>query len=79
MESTATFDTNNRSPLWLYMTGGMYLTIIPFTYNAYNSNLNIYLDNVHMPYSYDLPTYYIYAVRQSDKQMISNKSIYNDE
>lgn len=72
MTSIATFGTNNRSPLGLYMTGGMYLTVIPFTYNAYNSNFNIYLDNVHMPYTYDLPTYYIYMVRQSDKQMISS-------
>lgn len=71
MSSPATFGTNNRAPLGLYMTGGMYLTIIPLTYVAYNSNFNIYLDNVHMPYTYDLPTYYIYVVRQSDKQMVS--------
>lgn len=73
MTSIATFGTNNRSPLGLYMTGGMYLTVIPFIYNAYNSNFNIYLDNVHMPYTYDLPTYYIYVVRQhADKQMVSS-------
>jgi hypothetical protein len=71
MGSPAIFGSNHLSPLGLYMTGGMYLTIIPFTYNAYVPQFNIFLDNVHMPYSYDLPTYYIYVVRQSNQQMVS--------
>jgi hypothetical protein len=61
------------APLAVYMTGGMYLTIIPFTYVTY-SNFNIYLDNVHMPYTYDLPNYYIYIAEESDQNMVSSNS-----
>ena len=52
----------------MYLTSGMYMTIIPFSY-AINSQSTFtsWLDNAHMPYSYDLPTYYIYAARQSDR------------
>jgi hypothetical protein len=70
----ATFGTNNLSPLGLYLTGGMYLTIIPFSYVTSTSPLSIYLDRVHMPYTYDLPTYYIYAMRQSDKLIVAYNS-----
>lgn len=58
----------------MYMTGGMYLTIIPFTYTAYTTPFSIYLNNVHMPYSYDLPNYYIYITQQSDQQMVASNS-----
>lgn len=74
MANPATFGTNNISPLSMYMTGGMYLTIIPFTYTASTSPFNIYLNNVHMPYSYDLPSYYIYIAQQSDQQMVASNS-----
>jgi hypothetical protein len=73
LANPATFGTNNMAPLAVYMTGGMYLTIIPFTYVAY-SNFNIYLDNVHMPYTYDLPNYYIYIAEESDQNMVSSNS-----
>ena len=74
MASPATFGANNISPLSMYMTGGMYLTIIPFTYTASTSPFNIYLNNVHMPYSYDLPNYYIYIAQQSNQQMVASNS-----
>ena len=41
----------------------MYLTIIPFTYQTTSAPtlFEIKLDNVHMPYDYDLPDYYIFV------------------
>lgn len=74
MTSPATFGTNNMAPLSVYMTGGMYLTVIPFSYTAATSPFTFYLDNVHMPYSYDLPDYYIYVTRMSDQQMTASNS-----
>ena len=39
----------------------MYLTVIPLKYLAGASDsFQVQLDNVHMPYDYDLPNYYIY-------------------
>lgn len=73
MVSPATFGANNLSPLSVYMTGGMYLTVVPFTYNAY-SDFVFYLDNVHMPYTYDLPSYYIYITESSGLNMVSSNS-----
>ncbi len=42
----------------------MYLTIIPILYmsGAVANTFTIQLDNVHMPYDYDLPDYYIYFI-----------------
>jgi hypothetical protein len=74
MATPVSFGANNMAPLALYMTGGMYLTVIPFTYIASTSPFTLYLDNVHMPYTYDLPSYYIYVTRMSDQQMISSNS-----
>ena len=72
MSTPATFGSNNLSPLSVYLTGGMYMTVIPFIYVASASPFTIYFNNVHMPYSYDLPSYYIYVARQSDQYMISS-------
>jgi hypothetical protein len=44
----------------------MYLTIIPFVYFATQTSWSFTLDDAHMPYSYDLPTYYVYGIRNSD-------------
>lgn len=46
------------------MSSNMYLTIIPILYisNAASTTFTIMLDNVHMPYDYDLPNYYIYFI-----------------
>jgi hypothetical protein len=74
MTTPATFGSNNLSPLSVYMTGGMYLTVIPFTYISSTSPFTFWLNNVHMPYNYDLPNYYIYVARQSDQRMISSNS-----
>lgn len=54
------------------MTNGMYLTVIPFTYVAASTPFTIYFDKVHMPYSYDLPNYYIYVLKQTDQKMVSS-------
>ncbi len=42
----------------------MYLTLIPILYitSGAATSFNITLDNVHMPYDYDLPNYYIYFI-----------------
>lgn len=74
MANPATFGTNNMAPLSVYMTSGMYLTVIPFTYTASTSPFTFYLDNVHMPYSYDLPDYYVYVTRMSDQMMAASNS-----
>lgn len=73
MTSPAVFGVNNMAPLSVYVANGMYLTIIPFTYTAF-SNFVFYLDNVHMPYSYDLPNYYIYITYQSDQRMAASNA-----
>ena len=60
----------------MYLTSGMYMTIIPFSY-AINSQstFTFWLDNAHMPYSYDLPTYYTYAARQSDRLITASNEL----
>lgn len=50
----------------MYVANGMYLTVVPFIYVSGSTTFTFTLDNVHMPYSYDLPTYYIYSIRYSD-------------
>ena len=42
----------------------MYLTLIPILYitSGVSTTFTIMLDNVHMPYDYDLPNYYIYFI-----------------
>ncbi len=66
MGSPATFSAINEStPLGFYYASNMYLTVIPFSYVTYQTAFTFYLDNAHMPYSHDLPNYYIYAIQQS--------------
>lgn len=52
----------------------MYLTIIPFTYVSSQLTFTFHLDNAHMPYTYDLPTYYIYAIRNSVWDLTSSNA-----
>ncbi len=73
MNNPAIFGSNNMAPLSVHVTNGFYLTVIPLTYTAY-SNFVFYLDRVHMPYSYDLPSYYIYVTYQSDQTIASSNS-----
>ena len=47
------------------MGGGMYLTVIPFTCSGLLSTANLWIDNLHMPYHYNLPNYYIYLLEPS--------------
>ena len=76
MSSPATFSgANELSPLSMYVTNGMYLTIIPFTYITGTTSFSFTLDNAHMPYSYDLPNYYIYAIRFSDWFFTSSNAL----
>ncbi len=55
---------NEAEPVSVYMNGGMYLTIIPILYMSGTpaNTFTIVLDDVHMPYDYDLPDYYIYFI-----------------
>jgi len=69
---TGTYD---QAPLSMYVTNGMYLTIIPFTYVASQTAFNFTLDQAHMPYSYDLPSFYIYAIRYSDWYLTSANAL----
>ena len=52
------------------MANNMYLTVIPFSYTTTSqSTFNFWLDKAHMPYTYDLPNFYIYIARQSDRRV----------
>lgn len=46
----------------------MYLTIIPILYvtTGAANTFKVMLDDVHMPYEYDLPNYYIYFINSGD-------------
>jgi len=44
----------------------MYMTVFPFTLNPSLTFFTFYLDNLHMPYHYDLPNYYIYVISDSN-------------
>lgn len=74
MLTPARFFSDNLSPLSLYMTNGMYLTFIPIKYVVTNTLFNITLDNVHMPYTYDLPNFYLYIAKDGDFLMASSNS-----
>lgn len=76
MTSPATFTgVNDQAPLSMYVANGMYVTVIPLTYNAYQTYFSFTLDQAHMPYSYDLPSFYIYTIRQSDQYMTSANAL----
>ncbi len=57
-----TLGSSQAAPVSVYMGGNMYLTVIPLKYTTASgpTSFKIQLDNVHMPYNYDLPDYYIY-------------------
>lgn len=50
----------------------MYLTVIPLKYVSSLYTYTINLDNVHMPYNYDLPNYFIYTYESSGGTMASS-------
>lgn len=66
-----TFYTDHLSPLSVLMGEGMYITIIPFTCSSYLSTFTMWVDNLHMPYHYNLPNYYIYLLEPSSNTMAS--------
>jgi hypothetical protein len=61
------------------MNSGMYLTLIPILYmtNSAPDLFKILLDNVHMPYDYDLPNYYIYFIDSGDTPNGNTMSVSN--
>jgi hypothetical protein len=76
MSTPATFQgTFEQSVLGFYYTNGMYLTVIPLTYGSSVTAFTFYLNNAHMPYSYDLPTYYIYVVNQGNYMLTSSNAL----
>ena len=76
MTTPATFSgVNDQAPLALYYANGMYLTIIPFVYATSTTAWSFTLDYAHMPYSYDLPNYYIYNIRYSDWYLTTSNAL----
>ncbi len=76
MTTPATFTgLNDQAPLSMYITNGMYLTVIPFTYVTTQTTFTFTLDKAHMPYSYDLPNYYIYSIRNADWFFTSSNAL----
>ena len=76
MVSPATFTgTYDLSVLGFYYANNMYLTVIPFSYVTSQTVFTFSLNNAHMPYSYDLPNYYIYAIQQSSNYYSSTNAL----
>ena len=76
MTSPATFvGTNDQAPLAVYFYSGMYLTMIPLQYVNGTATFSFWLDKAHMPYTYDLPNFYIYTIRRSDYLVTSSNSL----
>jgi len=48
-------------PVSIYMGDNYYLTVIPFQYSPSVNSFTIHLDDVHMPYTYDLPDYHMFV------------------
>ena len=73
MTSPAVFGAiEDHSPLGLYVANNMYLTVIPLEYKTTSSTtFSFYLDDAHMPYTYDLPSVYIYTSRYRDSETYS--------
>ena len=61
--SNPTMGYDERSPLSSYMNDNMYMTVIPFECSGCASTFTFDIDQLHMPYHYDLPNYYIYILR----------------
>lgn len=75
LTTPATFTpTGENTPLGLYLANGMYLTVIPLTYVSSTAAFTFWLDRAHMPYTYDLPDMYLYAIRKNDWYLTSANS-----
>jgi len=73
MSTPATFiGTLDQSPLAVYFYNNMYLTMIPLQYVTSTVSFTFWLDNAHMPYTYDLPNFYIYTIRRNDWRITSS-------
>ena len=52
------------SPLSVKLTSGMYMAVFPFTVpSTTQTSIKFWIDNLHMPYNYDLPNCYMYVVQ----------------
>lgn len=54
------------------MGSGMYLSVFPFQITGGLASFTFYLDNIHMPYHYDLPNYYIFVISGSWNDMVAS-------
>jgi hypothetical protein len=50
----------------------MYFTAIPLRYTSALYSYTITLNNVHMPYNYDLPNYFIFTYESNSRTMASS-------
>lgn len=48
-------------PLSVYLGGHYYMTAMPFKYTSSLTSFTMYFDDVHMPYTYDLPDYHMFV------------------
>lgn len=48
-------------PLSVYLGDHYYMTAVPFKYTSSLNSFFMYFDDVHMPYTYDLPDYHIFV------------------
>lgn len=48
------------------MTTGMWMSVFPFQISSGMATFTFTLDNLHLPYHYDQPNYYIFVMGGSD-------------
>lgn len=70
--SNPTFYADYRCPLSVKISSGMYLSIFPFQITPSITSFTFYLDNIHMPYHYDLPNYYIFVISGGWNDMLAS-------
>lgn len=70
--SVLTFGADENSPLFLTMTPTNYLTFIPFAAST-TTAFSFFINNLHLPYTYDLPYYSIFLTNS-----VGNIDSYNE-
>jgi hypothetical protein len=53
------------------MGSGMFMSVIPFQVSSSISSFSFTIDNLHMPYHYDLPNFYIFVISNSNNDVIA--------
>lgn len=66
--------TEEMAPVSTLMGDGMYMTVIPFQVTSSLSTFTFLIDNLHMPYNYDLPNYYIYVLTESSNDEMASSN-----